>query len=233
MIARWGKPVGGALMALIVLLLLGSPNVERAVADIGLRVEGAGVWGMVLFGGLYVIATVAMLPGTILGLVAGYLFGPLTGVLIVSPSSVLGATLAFLLARGAFRERVTRALNRVPRFGAIAQAVSEDGFKVTFLLRLSPLVPFNLLNYSLGLTGVRLRSYVLASFVGMLPGTAAIVYLGSLIGNADQLLSGSRPESGQIGLLLSIAGLLATILVVIAIGRMARASLETRLKDAA
>ncbi|NNE68997.1 MAG: TVP38/TMEM64 family protein [Rhodothermales bacterium] len=229
--ARWGRPLAATIGLLAIFLLLTSPAVERAVGAVGLRVESAGVWGMLVFGLLYVAATVAMLPGTILGLVAGYLYGPLVGVLIVSPSSVIGATLAFLLSGNVLRGRAQKALAKVPRFNAISQAVAQDGFLVTFLLRLSPLVPFNVLNYALGLAHVRVRSYVLASFIGMLPGTAAIVYLGSLIGNAEQLLSGARPESGQVGLVLSVAGLVATVFVVVVISRIARRRLEAILAE--
>jgi uncharacterized membrane protein YdjX (TVP38/TMEM64 family) len=110
-------------------------------------------------------------------------------------------------------------------------AVAGQGFKVVLLLRLSPLFPFNLLNYALGLTRVRPRDYMLASLLGMLPGTVLYVYLGSLVTSVAQLTRGQRPEAGLSGQLLFWGGLAATVLVTVYVTRLARRALDATLKE--
>ena len=121
-------------------------------------------------------------------------------------------------------------MEKHPRFAAIDEAIGESGFKIVFLLRLSPIFPFNLLNYALGVTRVRFRDYVIASLLGMLPGTFLYVYLGSLVTNASELLSGKRPEAGIWGQVLYWGGLAATLLVTVLITRIARKALDRALQ---
>src|SRR5439155_8152758 len=138
--------------------------------------------GVVGYGVLYVFATVVG-AATPMTLAAGVIYGVAGGVAIVSPSSVLGATVCFLLGRTVLRKSVEQKVAANPKFAAIERAVSKNGFKIVLLTRLSPVFPFTALNYGLGLTTVKLRDYVLASFLGMLPGTLLYVYLGFLIGD--------------------------------------------------
>jgi uncharacterized membrane protein YdjX (TVP38/TMEM64 family) len=194
------------------------------------RIRRAGAWGAVLFVGVYAVATVLAVPASVLTLGAGFAYGPVYGTLLVMVASNLGALGAFLLGRTALRERVARRLEGQPRFTAVDTAVAEQGFRVVFLLRLSPLFPFNLLNYALGLTRVRLRDYVLASLLGMIPGTVLYVYLGSLVTSVAQLTSGQRPDSGPYGRLLFWGGLVATVLVTVYVTRLARRALESTLR---
>ncbi|MBI2944891.1 MAG: TVP38/TMEM64 family protein [Candidatus Wallbacteria bacterium] len=154
-----------------------------------------GVEGAIVYEIVYVAATITMLPGSVLTLGAGFAYGPIGGSLLVSPASVLGATAAFLLGRSIARPWVESRLRRQPRFEAIDRAVERDGFRVVLLLRLSPVIPFNLLNYALGLTRVGFRDYVLGSFLGMLPGTVMYVYLGSVVTSASELLTGRGARS--------------------------------------
>ncbi|MBI2944923.1 MAG: TVP38/TMEM64 family protein [Candidatus Wallbacteria bacterium] len=195
-------------------------------------IRSAGVAGALAYGAIYVLATVLMLPGSALTLGAGFAYGPLLGTLLVSPASVLGATLAFLLGRSAAREWVVGKMTAHPRFGAVDRAVGDRGFLLVMLLRLSPLFPFNLLNYALGATRVRLRDYVVASFVGMLPGTFLYVYLGSLVTSAGELLGGQRPAAGPWGRGLYWVGLFATVAVVAFVTRFARQALDRALESA-
>lgn len=196
-------------------------------------VHRAGAAGVGVFALVYVLAAALLLPGSVLTLGAGFAYGPVWGTLLVSPISVLAATVSFLLARFVARDWVSRKVARDPRFAAIDTAVGESGFKIVALLRLSPVLPFNLMNYALGLTRVRLRDYVLGSWVGMLPGTMMYVYLGSLVTSASQLASGQRPDAGPWGRVLYWGGLAATLLVTIVITRIARRALSTALKRAA
>jgi uncharacterized membrane protein YdjX (TVP38/TMEM64 family) len=152
--------------------------VERAVAP----VQALGAWGCLLYVAAYTVCVVLMVPGSALTLAGGYLYGPWLGTALVSVASTAGATAAFLLARVLGRERVGRWIRLDPRFESIDRAVAERGARVVFLLRLSPIFPFNVLNYALGLTGVRLVPYVLASWAGMLPGTLFYVLIGASFG---------------------------------------------------
>ncbi len=195
-------------------------------------VQGAGAAGAGVFALVYVAATALLLPGSLLTLGAGFAYGPVWGTVLISPVSVLAATVSFLLARFVARDWVARKVAAEPRFAAIDAAVGESGFKIVALLRLSPVLPFSLMNYALGLTRVRLRDYVLGSWLGMLPGTVMYVYLGSLVTSATQLASGDRPDSGAWGRALYWGGLAATLLVTIVITRVARRALDTTLTRA-
>ncbi|MFT4604400.1 MAG: putative membrane protein YdjX (TVP38/TMEM64 family) [Rhodothermales bacterium] len=189
-------------------------------------ITGAGVVGVALYAVAYVVAALFMLPGSILGLAAGFAWGPVIGVLIVSPVSVVAATAAFLMGRFVARDWIAGKVKDTPRFAAIDSAVANDGFRVVVLLRLSPLFPFNLLNYALGLSPVRLRDYVLGSFLGMLPGTFLYVYVGSLVTSVSALMGGRRPVVGGWEQVLYWGGLVATVVVSVLITRMARRALR-------
>ncbi|MHB8876504.1 MAG: TVP38/TMEM64 family protein [Myxococcaceae bacterium] len=214
----------------VAVLLLVPP--ERWLPGLLEWIRGAGPLGMAAFAGVYVAGALLMLPGSVFTLGAGFAYGPLAGTLLVSPVSVLASTLAFLTGRFLARDWVGRRIARFPRFAALDQAIAESGFRTVLLLRLSPLFPFNLLNYSLGLTRVRLRDYVLGSALGMLPGTVLYVYLGSLLTSAGELLSGRRPAAGPLGQLLYLGGLLATIAVTVVVSRAARRALDRALAQA-
>lgn len=191
-------------------------------------VRELGILGVAVFALAYVLATVLMLPGSVLTLGAGFLYGPLFGTLVVSPVSVAGATLAFVVGRFVARDGISRRLAGRPRFAALDDAIGQGGFKIVFLLRLSPILPFNVLNYSLGLTRVSLPAYVAGSFVGMLPGTFLYVYLGSLVTNASELLQ-ARGGAGGVTDALYWVGLGATLLVTVLITRTARRALAREL----
>jgi uncharacterized membrane protein YdjX (TVP38/TMEM64 family) len=183
-------------------------------------VRSFGAFGMLIFAVAYFFAVVALAPAGLLSVAAGLLFGA-WGFPIVVAAATAGAVLAFLIGRYLAREKVKRAVRKRPVLEAIDQAVREEGWKIVVLLRLTPLVPFNIQNYALGVTDVRLMPYALGTFFGIMPGTALYVYLGA-IGEAA-----ARGESG--GLLqtsfLSI-GLITTIVVVVVIGRKAKAKLK-------
>ncbi len=194
-------------------------------------VRGLGTIGVLVYTFVYVAAAVLMFPASLLTLAAGFLYGPLWGTLLVSPTSVLAATLAFLLGRSVAREWIKHRIKTNPRFSAVDAAVGENGAKVVFLLRLSPIFPFTLLNYALGLTRVRLRDFIFASFVGMLPGTFLYVYLGSSVANLAALASGKATRGGPWEHVLFWGGLAATVLVVTLVTRTARQALNRSLQQ--
>jgi uncharacterized membrane protein YdjX (TVP38/TMEM64 family) len=171
-----------------------------------------------------VLATVLLVPGSLLTIGAGLLFGIVRGTVCVFVAATVGATAAFFLARTVARGPVQRRIEADPRFARIDRAIGSQGFRLVLLLRLSPIFPFNLLNYALGLTAVRPRDYIVAS-VGMLPGTLLYVYAGSLVRSFAQLAATAVPKgTGYYALL--VIGLLATAAVTIMLTRIARRALH-------
>ncbi|WP_219729940.1 TVP38/TMEM64 family protein [Sodalinema gerasimenkoae] len=190
-------------------------------------IQDLGGLGILAFIGLYVIATVAFLPGSIVTLGGGVVFGVVFGSLYVFIGAVLGSTLAFLIGRYLARNWVAGKIASNPKFAAIDNAVGREGFKIVFLTRLSPIFPFNLLNYAYGVTNVSLKDYVLGS-LGMIPGTIMYVYIGSLAGSLATLGTGAATEDPQAELLqrvLQIIGFIATVAVTIYVTRIARKAL--------
>ncbi len=185
----------------------------------------AGPMGQAAFVGLYVLATVAFLPGSVLTLGAGAAFGLWKGFVLVSIGSTVGASAAFLVGRYLLRDWVSRKLEKVPAFGAVAAAVGQEGWKVVLLTRLSPVLPFNLLNYAYGLTTVGFGEYVLASWVGMIPGTFLYVYLGAAAGEAAR--GGSRARTPAEWALYA-GGLAATAVAAWLVGRTAKRALSAK-----
>lgn len=196
-------------------------------------VRGLGAIGVAVYAIVYIAAAVLVFPASLLTLAAGFLYGPLWGTLLVSPVSVAAATLSFLLGRSVAREWIKRRIEQNARFSAVDTAVGANGLKVVFLLRLSPIFPFSILNYALGLTRVRLRDFILASFIGMLPGTFLYVYLGSSVANLAALASGKAASGGPWEHVLFWGGLAATILVVVLVTRTARQALNRSLEQPA
>jgi uncharacterized membrane protein YdjX (TVP38/TMEM64 family) len=213
-----------ALAGLAALVLLGR-TVGGSVPQFAAWVNGLGPWGPIAFILGYVIACVAFVPGSLLTLAAGAIFGVARGALFVFVGAVLGASAAFLIARYVARGAVERKLEGNPRFAAIDRAIARQGRRIVLLLRLSPIFPFNLLNYALGLTQVRFVDYVIA-MVGILPGTVLYVYTGKLAGDVAALAGGAAPPRGPGYYAVLGLGLLATVAVTAIITRTARRALR-------
>ncbi len=188
-------------------------------------IKSLGAIGAIAFVLLYIVSTVAFLPGSALTLGGGFVFGPIQGSLLVFFGATIGATLAFLVGRYLARDWISKKIAGNQKFASIDRAVGKEGFKIVLLTRLSPVFPFNVLNYAMGLTSVSLKDYVLAS-IGMIPGTVAYVYLGSLVSNLAEIGSGSAPENPTITWTLRIVGLIATFAVTFYVTRVARKALE-------
>jgi uncharacterized membrane protein YdjX (TVP38/TMEM64 family) len=209
-------------VAVVALVLVGR-RAAALVPAFAAWVDGLGVWGPIAFIGGYALATVALVPGSLLTVAAGAIFGIGRGTLIVLVAAVLGESFAFLIARYAARGAVERRLAGDPRFSAIDRAIGAEGRKIVLLLRLSPVVPFNLLNYALGVTRVRFADYLVAS-VGMLPGTLLYVYSGKVAGDVARLAGGVRRDAAYYAVLA--LGLLATAAVTVLVARTARRALD-------
>jgi uncharacterized membrane protein YdjX (TVP38/TMEM64 family) len=221
--ARW-RLVCWALVALAVLAAWRYLDARALLASALDAMAGLGPWGPVLFAAVYVAAAVLFLPGSVLTLGAGAVFGLLQGAVIASISATLAATAAFLVGRYLARDWVARRIQGNRQFLAIDEAVAREGWKIVGLMRLSPVFPFNLLNYAFGLTRVSLRDFVLASWIGMMPGTVMYVYLGSVAGD----LAGGRPSRTPAEWALYGVGLAATIAVTVYVTRLARTALARR-----
>ncbi len=181
-------------------------------------VTGLGFWGYLLFGVVYVVGTVMLAPGLALTIAAALAFG-LWALPLVIVAATLGATAAFLIARYLARGTVEHLVKGRPTLKAVERAIAEEGGKIVLLMRLSPLVPFNLQNYVFGVTGVGFWPYVAATFVGIIPGATAYVLLGA----AGQA-AGDKEYGWPFWALLGV-GIVATIVVTVIVTRKARAKL--------
>jgi uncharacterized membrane protein YdjX (TVP38/TMEM64 family) len=195
-----------------------------------LWIDGLGTVGALAFIVLYIIATVAFLPGSILTLGAGVVFGVVWGSLYVFIGATIGATAAFLVGRYLARGWVAKKIAGNQKFRAIDEAVGREGLKIVLLTRLSPIFPFNLLNYAYGVTGVSLKDYVLAS-IGMIPGTIMYVYIGSLAGSIAMIGTESQPGNPGVQWAIRIIGFIATVAVTIYVTKVARKALENEVLE--
>lgn len=188
-------------------------------------IDSLGPGGAIAFISVYIVATVAFLPGSILTLGAGALFGVFLGSCYVFVGATLGATAAFLVGRYLARDWVAKKIEGNAKFQAIDRAVSNGGLKIVCLTRLSPIFPFNLLNYAYGITGVSLKDYTIGS-IGMIPGTVMYVYIGSLAGSIATI--GNRSQTADVGLqwAIRIVGLIATVAVTVYVTKIARQALD-------
>jgi uncharacterized membrane protein YdjX (TVP38/TMEM64 family) len=220
-----------AVAAGLALLLVAGRYLGGYVPRFAQWVQSLGVWGPVVFILGYAAATVAFVPGVVLTLAAGAIFGVLGGTVYTLIGATLGASLAFLVARYVARGAIEKRIAGNPRFQAIDRAVEREGFKIVALLRLSPIFPFNLLNYSLGLTRVRFGAYF-AACAAMLPGTLLYVYYGAAAGNlASALAGGGGGKQGAGSWVLLAVGLVATVAVTTYVTRLAGRALREQIGE--
>lgn len=191
------------------------------------RIADLGVWAPLVFVAAYMLATVLLIPGSVLTLGAGAVFGLGWGLVWVTLGANLGAQVAFLIGRHLARNWVAGKIENRPAFRAIDQAVGKEGWKIVGLTRLSPAFPFTFLNYAFGLTRVSFQHYAFATFFGMMPGTVLYVYLGAL---AQAGITSEGRTLGQWALL--IVGLLATLAVTVFVTRVARRALTRKVEPA-
>jgi len=215
---------GIAIVLLVVALVVGGRFLGASVAPFVQQVNRLGAAGPIAFVAGYAVACVALVPASLLTLAAGAIFGIVWGTIYTLIGASIGAALSFLIARYAARGLVERRLAGNARFAAIDRAVGADGLKIVTLLRLSPVFPFSLLNYALGLTHVRFADYLLG-MIGIIPGTLLYVYYGKVGGDLAALVGGARPRGGPASIALVSLGLIATIAVTVLITRAARRAL--------
>lgn len=226
-----GLPLGKIVVAVVIVAVL-IVAIRLLPTDEWLRalqsyVKGLGALGWIVYAFVYALCCVLFVPASLLTLGAGVIFGLVEGTIVVVAGATLGAVASFLLARTVMRTKVQSMTEGNPKFLALDKAIGKEGAKIVFLIRLSPLFPFTYINYGFGLTGVRTLPYALATFFGIIPGTFAFVYIGSLLATAAGDASTTQKA-------IRIAGLAITIVVTVLVTRIARNAMKkTGLEDAA
>ncbi|HEY1582382.1 MAG TPA: TVP38/TMEM64 family protein [Chthoniobacterales bacterium] len=219
---KWLALVTGLILISVAASFLPVRDWVKAFSD---WVRHLGTVGTLIFVGAYAVAAICFLPGAILTLAAGLIYGIALGTVVALAGATLGASGAFLIARYLLRSRIGKFAEKNKRFGAIDEAVGKQGWKIVGLLRLSPLIPFNASNYLYGVTSIGFWQYLLASAVGMLPGTLLYAYLGA-IGQAG--LSGGKKSHSPLEWTFLGIGLLATIAVTFFVSRIAKQALRKK-----
>jgi uncharacterized membrane protein YdjX (TVP38/TMEM64 family) len=226
-LSPWLK-LGLVALGVAVLIVLTQQFDIQGVLQLALDwVQSLGAWGAIAFILIYMVATVLFVPGSVLTLGAGVLFGVAMGSVYVFIGASLGATLAFLIGRYLTRRWVSQQIEGYAKFKAIDDAIAREGLKIVILTRLSPIFPFNVLNYGLGVTRVSLKDYILG-FIGMIPGTAMYVYIGSLAGSLARIGTETAvsPETQKIQWIIRIVGFIATVGVTVYVTRVAKKALD-------
>jgi len=228
---QWSPGLKLAIFLVVILisvLAIQSLNLQVWLPVVLGRVKSLGVWAPIAFVCIYVVATLCLIPGSLLTLGAGVLFGVVLGSIYTFVGASLGAIAAFCVSRYVARKWVAKQLGGGAKFQAVDQAVAREGFKIVLLTRLSPVLPFTWLNYAFGLSQVSFRDYALGCF-GMIPATVMYVYIGSLLGDLAALVSGATARSRTLAevILLSV-GLVATVVVTLYITQIARKALDEK-----
>jgi len=188
-------------------------------------VQGLGAAGWLLYALAYAVCVVAFVPASVLTLGAGAIYGLGVGVGVVLVGASIGATLSFLLARTLLRSRVEQWTSGNERFQALDRAIAKEGAKIVFLVRLAPIFPFTYINYAFGLTGVGTAPYVLATIIGMIPGTFAYVYLGAAGAAAAEAAAADGADATRTW--INVIGAIAAVVVTVFVARIATRAIRT------
>ena len=215
MAKQWVKIAALLLVIAAVVILFRVLPVATWLQHFQTYVRGLGALGYIVYIVVYAVCVVAFIPASILTLGAGAIFGFVGGTIVVVIGATIGATLAFLLARTVMRKRIEKMTERNKKFRALDRAIANEGMKIVFLVRLAVVFPFTYINYAFGLTAIPLWRYVLATFLGIIPATAAFVFASSATTKA---VTG---ETSNITKIVYIAGGIIAIIVSVLIGRIA------------
>lgn len=183
-------------------------------------VRSAGPIGYVIYALVYAVCCVLFIPATVLTIGAGAIFGVVAGSLVVVVGATLGATLAFLLARTVMRKKVESMTAGNAKFRSLDRAITREGAKIVLLIRLAPVFPFTYINYAFGLTGIKLVPYILATLVGILPGTIAFVYL------SDAAVSAATGSGDRAKTIINIVGAVIALIASIFVARVATKAIK-------
>ena len=214
------KLISFVMIVLGLIFLASALPLERGIESLKAWVQDLGIWGPLVLGVVYITSALLFVPGSILTISAGAVFGLLWGTITVSVASTTAAAMAFLIARYLARTQVEEQIRKYPKFAAVDRAIGLGGWRFVFLLRLSPAFPYSVSNYLYGLTPVRFWPFILASWIAMLPGTFMYVYFGHI---GLSLSDASRSSTSRI---LLVIGLVATVVVTVYITRLARRAIR-------
>lgn len=205
-------------------------NLQAALNHNLQGIQDLGWSGIIAFILLYITATVALIPGSILSLGAGVVFGVVWGSIYVLVGAIIGETCAFLLGRYIARDWISRKIAGNKIFDALNQALNQEGLKIILLTRLSPLFPFSVLNYAFGITGISLKDYFLGS-IGLIPMTVTYVYFGSLAEDLTRINEVANLANPELQWAIKIIGFLATLATTIYITGISRKALKQSLQQ--
>lgn len=225
--SKWWKLI--AVIFVVAALVVGAKylGIQQGLQRILQWIHERGAWAPVAYMLFYAVACVFAIPGSLLTLGGGFLFGIGAGIVYVSLGATAGATLAFLVGRYVLRRWIVEKIGSNLKFQALDEAVKREGWKMVLLVRLCPIFPFPVTNYGFGITRVSLKEYVLASWIGMLPAMVVLVYIGSLAGSLANLGAGNRTRT-PLEWALYAAGLVMAVVVTIYITRIAKRALAEK-----
>jgi uncharacterized membrane protein YdjX (TVP38/TMEM64 family) len=190
-----------------------------------LKVLALGPWAPLLFILVYILAALTVAPAFFLTVAAGAVFGVGQGSVLVFTGASLGALAVYAVATRLTQTRWMRRMTADERVAAVRSAVASSGLRMILLLRLSPLVPYPVLNYALALSGVRFKDYVVG-LTGMIPAVILYTYYGKVVGDVAALAAGVSPPRGPEYYVLLIVGLVAIVVSTVMIARAARQEIE-------
>lgn len=230
----WGSALRITLLILLVAAVVTACftlPVEKILKDFLTWVDqDLGPWGPLVLAVAYIPLTILAVPASVLTLGGGYLFGLPVGFVADSIGATIGAGAAFLLGRTIGKPFVISKLKDYPQFRSVALAIRRSGFKIVLLLRLVPLLPFNMLNYLLSVTPVPLLEYMLASWIGMMPITLALVYVGTTLKDLSDVTHGWN-EFSKTRWAFLIFGLVVSVILMVCVTKVAKAALDKALAE--
>uniref|UniRef100_A0A5B6Z8U7 VTT domain-containing protein n=1 Tax=Davidia involucrata TaxID=16924 RepID=A0A5B6Z8U7_DAVIN len=230
----WSSAIRVALFLLLLAAITAafiSLPAEKILKDFLLWVkQDLGPWGPLVLAVAYIPLTILAVPASVLTLGGGYLFGLPVGFVADSVGATIGATAAFLFGKTIGRSYVISKLKNYPKFQAVAIAIQRSGFKIVLLLRLAPLLPFNMLNYLLSVTPVHLGEYILASWVGMMPITFALVYVGTTLKDLSDVTHGWN-EVSTTRWVFMVSGFLISVIIMVYVTKVAKEALDEALAE--
>jgi len=232
-ISTWIKLfiIFSVIIAVVILFVFFKSKVTNGFFEALNWIKKLGWYGGAVFVGLYIVCTVAFIPGSILTLGGGFIFGKYWGTFVVWLGATIGAILAFILGSTLLRKWVEGKAQEHPKFRAIDSAIEAQGWKIVLLLRLSPVIPFNLLNYALALTKVKLLHYSLSTAFGMLPGTIMYVYFGSLARNLADVANGKAGPNLKIQIVIWVVSGVVIVATVVFITIIAKRAINKAFKE--
>ena len=226
---RWWKLIFALVVAAALVVVAKYFGLQQGIRRVLQWIHDLGPAAPLAYVAFYAIACVFAIPGSLLTLAGGFLFGIGRGIVFVSIGATLGATLAFLVGRYLLRGWVVEKVGHNPKFQALDDAVAREGWKMVLLMRLCPIFPFGVTNYCLSVSRVTVREYVAASWIGMLPAMLVLVYIGSLASSLANLGESGRARTPSEWALYGV-GLLMAIVVTIYLTRVAKRALDKKTK---